>query len=156
MRSAAGWHTSRADCGYLLDALPPAAAAADARGDREEVRHISVSTALYFLLVTTLLAGFVWGACGPIMRVWFGTDHPYVHDIVLCLTLAYVVSSCAAVRVTVVRSLGRPELETACVASGAAATVAATLLLVPHLGVVGAALGYAAGWIAYSVCSLVV
>jgi O-antigen/teichoic acid export membrane protein len=149
-------HISRGLPGYLLDALPPAATAADARGDREEVRHISVSTTLYLLLVTALIAGFAWGACGPIMRVWFGYDHPYVHEIVLCLTVAYVVSCGAAVRVTVLRSLGRPELETACVASGALTTVAATVLLVPRLGVVGAAMGYAAGWVAYSACSLAI
>ncbi len=149
-------HIARGLPGYLLDAVPPAAAAADARGDREEVRHITVSTSLYLLLVTTLIAGFAWGACGPIMRVWFGTEYPFVHEIVLCLSIAYVVSCAAAVRVTVLRSLGRPELETACVGAGAATTVAATVLLVPRVGVVGAALGYAAGWVAYSLCSLVI
>jgi O-antigen/teichoic acid export membrane protein len=147
-------HISRGLPGYLLDALPPAATAADARGDREEVRHISVSTTLYLLLVTTLIAGFAWGACGPIMRVWFGTEYPYVHEIVLFLTVAYVISCGAAVRVTVHRTLGRPEFETGCVGAGAATTLVTTLLLAPRIGVVGAALGYAAGWVSYSLCSL--
>lgn len=139
----------------LVGAVSPAAAAADARGDAEELHQISVSGSLYTLLSTTVLAGYVWGVCVPLMRVWLGTVYPYVADITLLLSLGYVFSSAATISMTVFRSVGKPALESLCTGVGAATNVAATLVLGRAYGIVGVSMGTTVGWIALSIVAAV-
>lgn len=136
---------------YLVDAVSPAAAAADAHADREGLRRLELTSSLYLLFATTLIAGFVVGACAPIMRVWLGTEYPYVAAITLWLGIGYVLSSSATIGVTILRSIGRPELEAACIGTGAAVNLVATLPLTRAFGVVGAAIGTCAGWAAFAI-----
>jgi O-antigen/teichoic acid export membrane protein len=143
-------YISRTLPNYLVDAVSPAAAAADARSDRQDLQRLELTGSLYLVLATTLLAGFVVGACGPIMHVWLGKEYPYVGAITLWLAIGYVASSSGTVGVTMLRSVGRPDLEAACTGVGAAVNVAATLLLVRPFGIVGAAMGTCAGWIAFA------
>jgi O-antigen/teichoic acid export membrane protein len=137
---------------YLVDAVSPAAAAADAHADTESLRRIELTSSLYLLLATTLIAGFVVGACDPIMRVWLGTSYPYVASVTFWLAIGYVLSSGATVGVTMLRSIGRPELEAACVGVGALVNLVATLVLTRLFGIVGAAAGTCAGWAAFALC----
>ncbi len=143
-------YTSRTLPNYLVDAVSPAAAAADAHQDRDALRRLEFTGSLYLLLATTLIAGFVVGACGPILRVWMGTEYPYVVAITLWLAIGYVASSSGTVGVTMLRSTGRPDLEAACVGVGAAVNLIATILLARAFGIVGAGMGTCAGWLAFA------
>ena len=144
-------YISRSLPNYLVDAVSPAAAAADAHEDRTELHRLEITSSLYLLVATTLLAGFVIGACEPIMRVWLGTTYPFVTAITLWLGIGYVMSSSATIGVTMLRSVGRPDLEAACVGVGAFVNVVATFVLIRAYGIVGAAAGTCAGWVAFAV-----
>lgn len=137
---------------YLVDAVSPAAAAADAHANADALRSIERTGSLYLILATTLLAGFVVGACGPIMRVWLGTEYPFVISVTLWLAIGYVASSSTQVGVTMLRSIGRPDLEAACVGVGAVVNVGLTVVLARAFGIVGAAMGTCGGWIAFTLC----
>ena len=143
-------YISRTLPNYLVDAVSPAAAAADAHQDRDALRRLELTGSLYLLLATTLIAGFVVGACGPILRVWMGTEYPYVVAITLWLAIGYVASSSGTVGVTMLRSTGRPDLEAACFGVGAGVNLVATLLLARVFGIVGAGMGTCAGWVAFT------
>ena len=143
-------YISRTLPNYLVDAVSPAAAAADAHQDHGALQRLELTGSLYLLLATTLVAGFVVGACGPIMRVWLGTEYPYVVEITLWLAIGYVASSAATVGVTMLRSTGWPQLEAACVGVGAGVNIVATLLLTRTFGIVGAGMGTGIGWIAFA------
>ena len=149
-------YISRTLPNYLVDAVSPAAAAADAHANEDVLRGIERTGSLYLLLATTLLAGFVVGACDPIMRVWLGRSYPYVETITLFLAIGYIASSSAQVGVTMLRSIGRPDLEASCVGIGAVVNVATTLVLMRAFGIIGAAMGTCAGWIAFTVTYAVV
>ena len=140
----------------LVDAVSPAAAAADAHADVESLRQIELTGSLYLLLATTLIAGFVVGACDPIVRVWLGVRYPYVVAVTLWIAVGYVLSSGATVGVTMLRSIGKPNLEAVCFAAGAAVNVAATLVLTRMFGVVGAAAGTCVGWAAFALTYCVI
>jgi O-antigen/teichoic acid export membrane protein len=141
---------------YLVSAVSPAAAAADAHANDDAVRRIEWIASLYLMLATTLLAGFIVGACGPIMRVWLGSEFPHVAAITLWLAIGYVVSSGATVGTVVLRSVGRPELETLCVGVGAVLNVGATLVLARFYGVAGVAMGTCVGWLGFTICYSIV
>lgn len=144
-------YISRTLPNYLVDAVSPAAAAADAHQDSEKLYKLELTSSLYLLLVTTLLAGFIVGACEPIMRVWLGTSYPYVFAITLWLSIGYVISSSGTIGVTMLRSIGRPELEAACVGVGAAGNLLASVFLIRAFGIVGAGMGTCVGWLAFAV-----
>jgi O-antigen/teichoic acid export membrane protein len=149
-------YISRTLPNYLVNAVSPAAAAADAHANEDAIRRIEWIASLYLMLTTTLLAGFVVGACGPIMRVWLGSEYPNVAAVTLWLAIGYVASSGATVGTTVLRSVGRPDLETLCVGVGAALNVCATLVLARIYGVAGAAMGTCVGWLAFAICYAIV
>lgn len=134
----------------LVGAVYPAAAAADAHQDHDTLHRLQLTSSLYCLLATTLIAGFVVGACGPILRVWLGTEYPYVVTITLWLALGYVASSSTTVGVTMLRSTGRPALETACYGVAAGVTLIASLLLMRVFGIVGVGMGTCAGWVGFA------
>jgi O-antigen/teichoic acid export membrane protein len=137
---------------YLVDAVLPAAAAADAHEDQNALHRLELTASLYLLLATTIIAGFVIGACEPIMRVWLGTSYPYVAAITALMGVGYVLSSSATVGVAILRSVGRPDLEAAFVGVGAFVNLVATLVLTRAYGVVGAAAGTCIGWAAFALC----
>lgn len=142
-------YISRTLPNYLVDAVSPAAAAADAHADTGRLDRIQLAGSLYLLLLTTVIAGFVVGACGPIVRVWMGVEYPYVEGITALLAVGYVASSSGTVGLAMLRSTGRPDLEALCVGVGAAVNVVATIVLAPAFGIVGVAAGAAAGWIGF-------
>jgi O-antigen/teichoic acid export membrane protein len=135
---------------YFVDAVSPAAAAADAHRDGDALARLERTSTLYLLFATTLIAGFVVAACGPIMRVWLGTNYPHVTTITHWLSVGYIISSSGTIGVTMLRSIGRPDLEAACVGAGAAVNVLATLVFVRYFGISGAAMGTCAGWVAFA------
>jgi O-antigen/teichoic acid export membrane protein len=133
---------------YLLDALMPAAAAADARSDGAQLeRMYAVGTRLSVFL-TFACAGFVIGGADAMVRVWLGASYPNIAAIVFWLALGYVANSLTGVGTTILRASGKPHFETYYTAMTTLANVASTVVLVRPYGIVGVAMGTTVGWFA--------
>ncbi len=133
---------------YLLDALLPAAAAADARSDGAQLeRMYAVGTRLSVFL-TFACAGFVIGGADPMVRVWLGSAYPYIAAIVFWLALGYAANSLTGVGTTILRASGLPHFETYYTATQTLANIASTIVLVRFYGIVGVAAGTTIGWFA--------
>ncbi len=141
---------------YLLDALMPAASAADAAGDGLRLHAIYVRATRYSTGLSLLFAGFIVGAADEIVHVWIGRSLPFVAAILLWLTLGYAVNSTTGVGTTILRAKGLPRFETYYTAVASAVTVIATIVLLPRFGIVGVAAGSACGWFGGSVYFFVV
>ncbi|GAC1545558.1 MAG: oligosaccharide flippase family protein [Vulcanimicrobiaceae bacterium] len=134
--------------GYLLDAILPAAAAYDARGDEKGLRDLYRAGTLYNVFLTFALTGLVVGGADPLVRVWLGQSYPFVSDVIFWLAVAYAISSLAGVGTTILRASGKPKYETYFSAVSTVITICTTLPLAHRFGIVGAAMGSALGWIA--------
>jgi O-antigen/teichoic acid export membrane protein len=80
-----------------------------------------------------------------------GQHYPYVPDIILWLTVGYAAAGLTGVGATILRAQGAPRYETYLTGVSAAVNLVATVLLAPHFGIVGVAMGTAAGWCAGTV-----
>ena len=136
---------------YFLDAIMPAAAAADAHGDGAALDRMYRLGTLYAMFATFGIGGFLVGASDPVMRVWMGQTYPYVALVIFGLTIGYCASSLTGVGTTVFRAAGIPKYEAYFTAISAAANLIATVLLAPRIGLTGVVAGTAVGWIAGSV-----
>ena len=136
---------------YVLDAVMPAAAAADARGDEGGLREMYASGTRYQIFLTLGIAGCLCGFAGPLVRVWLGKPYPFVSDLIFWLCLGYAANSFTGIGTTILRASGVPKYETAMTAIGAIANVASTIVLARAFGIVGVAMATAFGWFAASV-----
>jgi len=141
---------------YVLDALMPAASAADAKDDLARLHSIYVRATRYCVGISLLFAGFIIGAADPIVHVWIGRQLPFVAAIMLWLSLGYAVNSATGVGTTILRARGLPRIETYYTAIASVVTVVATIVLLPRFGIVGVAAGTACGWFVGSVYFFVV
>jgi O-antigen/teichoic acid export membrane protein len=139
---------SRSLPAYFLDALLPAATAADADGDEGRLTRMYRSGTFYSMLASFVIAGFLTAAAGPIVRVWMGEDYPVVTTVILWLSIGYAAASVSSAGATLFRASGLPRYEAFFMAASAVTNVVATALLAPHFGVAGVAAGTAIGWIA--------
>jgi O-antigen/teichoic acid export membrane protein len=131
---------------YLLDALMPAAAAADARSDDAQLeRMYAVGTRLSVFL-TFACAGFVIGGADPMVRVWLGASYPYIASIVFWLALGYAANSLTGVGTTILRASGKPQFETYYTLATTVANIVSTIVFVRPYGIVGVAMGTTVGW----------
>lgn len=146
---------SRSMPAYLLDAIFPSAAAADARGDGGAIDQLYESGTVYSMFVTLGIGGFCIGAAGPVLRVWLGHQYPYVAAIVLWLGIGYIISGMTGTGTTIVRATGLPNIETSFTAVTAAVNLGATAVLASRFGIVGVAGGSLAGWTAGTVYFLI-
>jgi O-antigen/teichoic acid export membrane protein len=142
---------SRSMPAYLLDAIMPAAAAADARGDEAGLDRMYRRGTLYLMFATLAIGGCLIGVADPLMRVWMGRHYPYVPEIILWLTVGYAAAGLTGVGATILRAQGTPRYETYLTGVSAAVNLLGTVLLAPHFGIVGVAMGTAAGWCAGTV-----
>jgi O-antigen/teichoic acid export membrane protein len=142
---------SRSMPAYLLDAIMPAAAAADARGDEAGLERMYRRGTLYNMFATLAIGGCLIGVADPLMRVWMGQHYPYVPAIILWLTIGYVAAGLTGVGATILRAQGTPRYETYLTGVSAAVNLLSTVLLAPRLGIVGVAMGTAIGWVAGTV-----
>jgi O-antigen/teichoic acid export membrane protein len=134
--------------GYLLDALMPAAASADARNDEGSLDRMYAAATRYSVFLTFAFVGFLIGAADPIVHVWLGRSYPYVSAIIFWLSLGYAVNSLAGVGTTILRASGKPRYETYYTALAMLANLASTIVLARAYGIVGVAMGTAVGWFA--------
>lgn len=146
---------SRSMPAYLLNAIMPAAAAAEARGDVAALERMYRRGTLYLMFATFAIGGGLIGASAPLMRVWMGQEYPYVTGVILWLTVGYCVSGLTGVGATILRAAGKPRYETYLTGVSAGVNLLSTIVLAPRLGIVGVAMGTAIGWIAGTVYFLV-
>jgi O-antigen/teichoic acid export membrane protein len=140
---------------YLLNAIMPAAAAAEARRDVAALERMYRRGTLYLMFATFAIGGGLVGASAPLMRVWMGQEYPFVTGVILWLTVGYCVSGLTGVGATILRAAGTPKYETYLTGVSAAVNLLSTVVLAPRLGIVGVAMGTAIGWIAGTVYFLV-
>ena len=131
---------------YLLDAILPAAAAAEARGDRESVERLYRKGTMYSMLVTCAIGGFLFATSDSLVQIWMGRSFPYVGAIICWLSVGYAVSGMTGVGTTVLRAAGIPQVETRFTAVTSAVNLLSTLVLVRVDGIIGVAAGTAIGW----------
>ena len=139
---------SRSFPAYLLDALMPAAASADARGDAHALHRMYASGTRYQMFLTLAFVGFIAGGVDPMIRVWLGKPYPFVADIVFWLSVGYGVSGLTGVGATILRAMGNPRYEAQYVIVGTVANLASTWFLARAYGIVGVAMATAVGWVA--------
>jgi O-antigen/teichoic acid export membrane protein len=132
---------------YLLNALMPAAASADARRDERALRRMYASGTRYQMFLTLALVGFIAGGIDPMVRVWLGRPYPFVAEIVFWLTIGYGVSGLNGVGATILRAMGHPRYEAQYVVVGTVANLAGTVFLARAYGIVGVAMATAVGWL---------
>ena len=133
---------------YLLDALLPAAASAEARSDDAQLDRMYGSGTRVSVFCTFVCAGFVVGGADPMVRVWLGQSYPYVSSIIFWLALGYAANALTGVGTTILRASGKPRYETYYTGFAMVANIAATFVLARAFGIVGVAMGTAAGWFA--------
>lgn len=139
---------SRSMPAYLLSAIMPAAAAAEARRDVAALERMYRRGTLYLMFATLAIGGGLVGASAPLMHVWMGQDYPFVTTVILWLTIGYCVNGLTAVGATILRAAGTPKYETYLTGVSAVVNLGSTLVLAPRFGIVGVAMGTAIGWIA--------
>jgi O-antigen/teichoic acid export membrane protein len=110
---------------------------------------------LYLMFATLAIGGCLVGVSDPLMRVWMGQQYPFVSAVILWLTVGYAVAGLTGVGATILRAQGAPRYETYLTGVSAGVNLVSTVLLAPHLGIVGVALGTAIGWCAGTVYFLV-
>jgi O-antigen/teichoic acid export membrane protein len=141
---------------YLLDAMMPAAARADARSDDGLLDRMYAAGTRYSVFATFACAGFVIGGADPMVQVWLGKPYPYVSEIVFWLALGYAANSLTGVGTTILRASGQPRYETYYTAVAMLANIASTIVLARSFGIVGVAIGTTIGWFAGTVYFLYV
>jgi O-antigen/teichoic acid export membrane protein len=137
--------------GYFLEAVMPAAAAADARQEASELDRIYVAGTLYTVFASCGIAGFLAAAADPLIRVWIGKPYPEVSIVLVGLCVGYAFSSVTGAGFTVLRASGRPQYEAYCAGVTAVANLTFIALLAPRYGLAGVAAGSAAGWFVGSI-----
>jgi O-antigen/teichoic acid export membrane protein len=141
---------------YFLDAMMPAAAAADARDEAGALERMYVAGTLYTMFATCGIAGFLVGAGSLLVRVWMGTAYPAVSIVLAGLCAGYVFGGVTGVGMTVLRATGRPKYEAYCAGVTAAVNLGATAALAPFFGLAGVVAGTALGWLAGAIFFTVV
>ena len=142
---------SRSMPNYLLGAIMPSAASADARGDGAALDRLYTTGTVYSMFATLGIGGFLIGASGPIVHVWMGEQYPFVSTIILCLGIGYAISGLTGVGATILRACGRPRVESYYTGVSAFVNLASTAVLARTFGIVGVAAGTALGWTAGTV-----
>ncbi len=141
--------------GYLLGAIMPSAAAADARGDNAALERLYSNGTVYSMFATLGIGGLMIGASGPIVRVWLGEAYPYISSIIFWLGIGYAISGLTGVGTTILRACGRPNVESYYTGISAFVNLASTAVLARTFGIVGVAAGTALGWTAGTIYFLV-
>jgi O-antigen/teichoic acid export membrane protein len=144
--------TSRSIPGYFLDAIMPAAAAADTREESGALSRMYVSGTLYTVFATCGIGGFLIGASDLVVRVWMGSAYGAVSIVVTGLCIGYAFAGVAGVGMMVLRATGQPKYEAYCAGVTAVVNLAVTILLAPAYGLAGVVAGTAAGWFAGTLC----
>ena len=132
----------------VLGAVIPASAHASEAGGEDALREIySWASRWVFALAGVALAG-VWLTAGPLMTLWLGAGHPQATAVARGLAAAFAVATVFSPAGAVARGGGWPWLESRTYGVALVLNVATALVLVPRMGVTGAAwsmaLSYAA------------
>jgi O-antigen/teichoic acid export membrane protein len=133
---------------YMLSALLPAAASADAQNDSAALDRMYAKGTRYSVFATFACAGFVIGGADPMVRVWLGKAYPSIAEIVFWITLGYAANALTGVGTTILRASGKPRYETYYTAVAMIANIVFTIPLALKFGIVGVAMGTCAGWFA--------
>lgn len=123
----------------VLGAVIPAAAHASEAGGEDALRTVyRWASRWVFALAGIALAG-VWLMAGPLMTLWLGPGQAQATAVARSLAVAFALATVFSPAAAVARGGGWPWLESRTYAVALALNVAAALVLVPRMGVTGAA-----------------
>jgi O-antigen/teichoic acid export membrane protein len=137
--------------GYFLDAIMPAAAAADVRAGDDDLDRMYVSGTMYTLFASCGMAGFFGGAGSLIVRVWMGVPYPAVSIVVVGLCAGHAFAALTSPGMTILRATGKPRYEAYAAAVTLCVNLICTLILSRTYGLAGIVAGTAVGWLAGSI-----
>jgi O-antigen/teichoic acid export membrane protein len=125
----------------FVSVLLPAASALQAKEDRGQLYRLLVASTRLALLLT--LPAALWLALfGPwIIEAWVGPGHEDAVPVLLIFCLVFLVSTAQNPSGVILRGIGKVRALALAVVGEYAANIGLTLLLLPVLGVIGAAVG---------------
>lgn len=129
----------------MLVALLPEASAVHAAGDTERLRALYLRGSRWMLFVTALIFAPLVGSADRLYAVWIGTPQPEAALALRVLGISAALALSTGVGTTIARGAGRTDLETWSVFVAVVLHVPAAFWLIPHLGLAGALIAFAAG-----------
>jgi O-antigen/teichoic acid export membrane protein len=121
--------------------LPEVTSRVSAGAKSTEIRQIYASASRGLMIPTVFIAGFVVGSADPILRFWLHADLPGAATLCGALVLSYSVNNVTGVGTTIMRAVGRPQLETFYGCLSTVLNIALTIVLVPTYGLNGVVIG---------------
>jgi O-antigen/teichoic acid export membrane protein len=106
--------------------------------------YLAMALGVTALLLAPLVLGMALLA-GPLTLAVFGSKYPLAAQPLPILAVAMALSGFYTVLESVMWALGRPRVDAIATGVGMTSTIILALVLVPHAGLIGAALAFAAG-----------
>lgn len=128
----------------LLLALLPEAAAMHAANDRERLRELHERADRWVLAAGAILLAALLGASDALFRAWLGPGHDAAILTLRALALGFAATLATGVGTSLVRAIGRPDLEAGFGALVVVLHVALSVWLVPAHGLAGAMIAWVA------------
>ncbi|MGA7729835.1 MAG: oligosaccharide flippase family protein [Chloroflexia bacterium] len=125
----------------FVSVLLPAASALEALKDQERLRHLFVTATRIAVVVT--MPVFLWLILfgRQVLEVWVGPGHEDALPVLYIFCAVFLVSIAQNPGGTVLRGIGQVRILALVVMSEYAANIILSLLLLPRVGVIGAAIG---------------
>jgi O-antigen/teichoic acid export membrane protein len=134
----------------LPSAASPAASAIHAREDDARLRELHDRLSRYVLAAAAVTTACLLGCADRLYAVWLGPGHADSALVLRGLAVGRALLLAAGAGSVVVRAIGRTSLEVWYHVIGVTVHVGLALLLLPQLGIAGALIGGAAGYLAGS------
>ena len=125
----------------FVKVLLPIASQLDAQDDRDRMRWLYLASTRLTLAILLPVSSLLVLFGGQILAVWVGPRFAAYGELVTILTIAGVLSVSQWAGGSMVMGMGRHGRLAWAAAAGAAGNLALSLALVPHLGLMGVALG---------------
>ncbi len=119
----------------------PAASELEAHADRAALRRLALFGTRGTLLITLPAVLWLLFFGGPILQVWVGSGHTDALPVLYIFLAVYLVSGAQKPAAIILKGIGRVQALAAVVVVEYVINIALSLVLIPRVGVAGAALG---------------
>ena len=118
----------------LLLALVPAVARLRTEGRDAELRHLYATSERFLMALTAVWLASLLASAPRLIAAWLGAGHTEAVMVARGLTVAWAIALTTGIGTSVARGIGRPDLEARFAAVVVIVHVAASLVLIPRLG----------------------
>lgn len=135
----------------LLPAIIPAASELDSLGEKETLYKLFIKSSKYVSMITIPLCFFIIINATNIILLWMGPGYEKSAIVFCFLSVGFSINVLTGPGTSIVRGIGRPEIETRYTSILAVSNAVMSFLLVLKYGLYGAVVGTA---LSMSICSI--